>query len=85
MTPEQVAAATHEVDRLNRHVMTVQARLRLVIITERRGPATVTMNGLGALQNLSIEGVDQDLTDCLIAAVRACEARAQQGYEAFRG
>jgi len=85
MTPEQMQRLAQEAESFNRHLMSVHARLRHLRITETRGSASVTLNGLGEICDVSIEWVDQEVQDCLLAALRAAEGRAQAGYEMFGG
>lgn len=85
MTPEEMRRAAREAASLSAHLNQVHARLAEERITERRGRATVTLNGLGAIQGITITGLDHETQDCLLAALRAAEGRAQQGYEAFAG
>lgn len=83
LTPEQMRVALREAEVLSGHIAVTHTRLAQQRITETRGPATVTLDGLGAIVDLSIAGVDQEVADCLLAALRAAEGRANEGYDAF--
>jgi DNA-binding protein YbaB len=83
MSPQMLGLLTREADQLQRYLLGVHASLRLILITECRGPATVTMTGLGEIKSLKVNGVDEFTQDCLLAALRAAEGRAQAGYERF--
>lgn len=83
MSPQMLGLLTRETDELQRYLLNLHASLRLSLITECRGPATVTMTGLGEIKSIKVTGVDEFTQDCLLAALRAAEGRAQQGYEKF--
>lgn len=61
----------------------LEAQLRSTRISEVRGPVRVTTNGLGEIQNLEIEGVSSEVTECIISAKRACEENAKAQYERY--
>jgi DNA-binding protein YbaB len=82
MRPDQTQAIMHSAQQLDHYLAKVHARLQQVRITESRGPATVTLDGLGAVQSVEIPGLDE-VADCVVAALRAAEERAQRGYDAF--
>lgn len=83
LTQQQLQMAIREAEEIGQHLGRLHVRLAEQRVTETRGPATVTLNGLGGIESLSIEGVDPEVQDCLLAALRAAEGRAQQGYDAF--
>jgi hypothetical protein len=79
----QMRAGIAEAEALNKHLMSTTARLKVHRITETRGPASVVINGVGDVLEVHIEGVDPEVLDCVVAALRAAQGHAQQGYEAF--
>ena len=83
MKQDQIRRMAQEAEGLSKHLLVVHARLSQVRITECRGAATVVLNGLGEIQDVQIEWVDQVVSDCLLAALRAAEGRAKAGYEQF--
>lgn len=72
-----------EASALSRHLQTMHVMLSHVRITECRGPATVTLDGLGAIKGLEIQGVDQTVVDCVYAALLAAQVDANRGYEKY--
>jgi DNA-binding protein YbaB len=85
MNEAQMQAMINQAKQVNVHLMSTNQRLKMHHITESRGPATVTVNGLGEIQDIQIDGVASEAIDCVIAALRACEEHAKAGYEAFVG
>lgn len=83
LTQDQMRLAAREAQRLNAHMLSTQARLRLRMVTESRGSATATVNGLGEVQHLALDGVDEEQVEHLIAALRACEDTVRRGFEGF--
>lgn len=83
MNPEQMRAAVREAELFNAHLMSQTQRLKMHRITEARGDVVVVLNGVGDLEDISINGVDIEVTECLIAAFRAAQINAQKGYKAF--
>lgn len=82
LTPEQMREALRETEALSQHLARVHVLLARETITECRGPVTVVLDGLGAVQDVSIPGME-DTADCVLAALRAAEGRVQAGYDAF--